>query len=592
MANSPYVSYNFLISIKPVLTDLSFISQLANGLEISEQQVSAGDYLNLDVSKLDNIQFVIDGSGQSTVLSYQGISYNTNETVNIINFKTSNYVFNGTGTSQISFTINNPSGNYGLSNSLVDLFRANDFMSISLIDPNTLTKQPLFTGIITSPISISYNSNGIVVVVNIESYMSLLDRLSLVQIQTDQYIKNNTESPEIINPIATQKLNFGDYLTKIFNETQIPLNNPTIYYERGTTDGEVEIIGVSNPTSSTNAKPSKPQQNTSPGTAIGSNTTLYVPTTPTASKLSCVNQTIYPYHKVFWCDNNGDFHITTLQTYFDTDQDWSFTIYEDYNSIQTLTQNSQQYGYTKISISGITIQTNTSTLYNREVMTLLGLDTFFNQTGPGGSTEKSRVSGSTFQNIIAIATMQNSDYFPRLVDLYNSTKAFVTNFTTQELNNNILTNPGLFNMANTKFTGNGLPGLKTIYTVNDNSNAITGLKSTDPSAQLRPYLVLYASRSLSENLFNDKLVTLNFDMNLAYNGSTGFKIIPLGQMVNLPSVTNNVFDQFTQMYCYGYELNFDLNSGCVVTLHLCKPFTYTALWCDQNSVFDKTSLGV
>ena len=582
MANSAFVSYSFQITIKPILTNLNFINQLTNNQEVTETQVSAGDYLNLNNSRIDNIQFTVDGKGQSTVLSYNGVPYNTSETVSIIKMATSNYIFNGTGSAQVTFTINNVTGYYGLDISLIDLFRANDFMSIELIDPITGSLQPLFTGVITSPIATTYNSNGIIVVVNIESYLSVLNRISLVQIQPDQYIKTSTGSTQPIIPIATQQLNFGDYLTKIFNETLIPLNNPTIYYEKGTTDTQTEAVGI---TPNTNTKSNKPQLNTNQGTAIGSNTTLYVPTTPTASKLSCINQTIYPYHKVFWCDNNGDFHITTLQTYFDDYNDWTFTINAEYDSQLTNSNN------IPISASSIDIHTNTSTIYNREVMTLLGITTLFNQTSPGSAgTNDGKTDSNSVQNIIAIATMQDSKYFPRLVDLYNSTKSFITNFTTQELNNNIITNPGLFNMASKKL--GGLPGLKSIYTVNDNSIQVNAVKATDPSSSMKPYLLLYSARSLAENLFNDKLVSINFDMNLAYNDGVGFKIIPLGQMVNLPSVTTNVFDQLSQMYCYGYELSFDLDSGCVVTLHLCKPFTYTALWCDQNSIFDETKLGV
>ena len=62
-----------------------------------------------------------------------------------------------------------------------------------------------------------------------------------------------------------------------------------------------------------------------------------------------------------------------------------------------------------------------------------------------------------------------------------------------------------------------------------------------------------------------------------------FRNIPLNQMVKVPDVYNNNFDGQTELFCYGFSLDWNMEQGSITTLNLCKPYVFTALWCDQTS---------
>ena len=560
---SNFVTYAFKITIYPILTNVNKLSELASGTSPSQIDVSSGNYLNIDGNDVDNIEILINGDGQNTILSYLNKKVQLPFNIYVLNFTVSNHVFNGNNFASLDLVLNNNSGYNTFSDPIIDLFRASDLIKIELQDPITGAITPLFKGSITSDLIVKYNVEGVNINISIESYINLLARTAVVQVQQDQYNGAITSS-NFIDPLVTKQLQLGLFLERIMNETTIVLGNQEINFWAGVTNNIQEDIGKQE----TMTDDYLNKYNISTGTALNQSTILYIPTSATTSKLTAINQVLYPYHKVFYCDNNGDFHITPLQNYFDTNNAWNFYIEDPIPN--------------GINASEVIVRTNTATIYNRDIVTLISLFAQFNQTNATGVNDK------TFNNIICLSTMQNKEYFPRLTELFQSTKCFNTNISTQELNQNIVQNPGLFNMINTLINTSGdgvIKGLKTIYDISSNSSQLNS--NNQQGDRLKNFISLYSSRSLAESLFNDKLVDITFDMNLAYIDNKGFRNIPLNQMVNIPTTKNNVFDGLQSMYCYGYSATFNISVGFVCTLHLCKPYTYTAFWCDSINNIDK-----
>ena len=50
---------------------------------------------------------------------------------------------------------------------------------------------------------------------------------------------------------------------------------------------------------------------------------MYIDTPPTDSRLTAILRSLYPYQRIFYVSNNGNFVVTPLQFYFDKTQNWA-----------------------------------------------------------------------------------------------------------------------------------------------------------------------------------------------------------------------------------------------------------------------------
>lgn len=113
----------------------------------------------------------------------------------------------------------------------------------------------------------------------------------------------------------------------------------------------------------------------------------------------------------------------------------------------------------------------------------------------------------------------------------------------------------------------------------DNGNA--NIKSGTVQDDMKFITSLYSARKLAENLFQDLLVDFTVPTVSTYMPTLNrFKKLPINQVVNIPQTNNKMFDNFTQMFCYGYSIRWN-QGGTTTTLNLCKPNTFTALWAAQ-----------
>lgn len=524
----------FLFTIEPILS---------KG-DPSEAGKSLNIYLDGEATPVDSIQIQISETEQITSLSYQNINIDTLDNIYITDFKCSNFLFEGEPGALINLTVTNinpASDGYDLSSPLIDLFREGDILRISMGVENLLTSTSnvdLFIGSINN-IDINYGNNGLNITLRVENLLNILARSAAVQTSDAEILDQ-----QFINPISASLYNFDNLLNSLLNETiiseAITSQNatPQIFYYRGVTDGVPELEAVGRE-----------------GSAISPNSDIYVFTPPTESKLNVILQTLYAYQRIFYIDNNGDFIITPLQNYFNEESNWRLGM----NNAGDL-----------IQCENINIAKNTSNIQNRTYVSILQIFQQFEYTNATGSDNKS--------NAYSVATT-NSDYFPRVRDFVDSGKYLQTMFGTQEINENIVQNAGLLNIAE---NFGAIEGLKTIINVDGNQGYITSNSELDP---IKYFTSLYAARSLSEQLFNDTHVVATMPTNLTFNPNLGtFRPIPLNELVYMPPVTNNVFDGISQYFCYGYELSYSRGNSANTTLFLTKPFTYTAFWCDNTEL--------
>lgn len=518
---------SFLITIEPILT---------NGNTTEVGKILS---INLDgvETLVDFIQIQINGTQQLISLFYQNISIFTLSNIYVLGFDCSNFLFAGNAGCSLQLTATNITSNsdgYDLSSPLIDLFREGDIVRISMGLPN-VQEVDLFIGSINN-IGINYSSNNLSINLRVENLLNILARSSAVQTSDNQQLNQ-----EFLNPITSQIYNFNNLLMGLLDETIIPQAitsagaSPSILYYRGITDGVPEIEAVGDQ-----------------GSAISVNSNIYAYTAPTESKLNVILQTLYAYQRIFYIDNSGNFIITPLQNYFNEANNWKLGM-QGSNDLIPLTE--------------ITIEKNTSNIQNRVFISILNILNQFNKSNVTGSNNKS--------NAYSVATT-NSVYFPRLTEYVDSGLYLQTLFSTQEINENILQNSGLLNIAQ---NFKNVQGLSSIINVDGNQTFITSNSELD---KLKYYTSLYAAKNLAEQLFNDTRITVTIPTNQTFNVATNrFRSIPLNELVYVPPVNNNVFDGLQQYFCYGYSLSYDRNDGAMTTLHLTKPFTYTALWADR-----------
>lgn len=524
----------FLITIEPVLTNGSNTTE-GNSLTL---------YLDGQATLVDSIQIQVGDLEQITSLSYQGITVATLSNVFVNGFDCGNFLFEGDTGADLDLTVTNVDLNndgYDLSSPLVDLFREGDIVRISMGVENLFTSNQnvdLYIGSINN-IVLDYNNKGFRIAIKLENFLSILSRSAAVQTSNAQELDD-----QFLNPITAQVYNFDNLLNKLLSETIIPQaitstnSAPSIIYYGGITDGVAEIEAAGNE-----------------GSAISPNSNIYAFTPPTDNKLNVILQTLYAYQRIFYIDNSGNFNITPLQNFFDENENWRFGM----DGTPDL-----------IPLSNIRIEKNTSNIQNRTFISILNIFLQFQQSNESGSNNKS--------NAYSVATTE-SDYFPRVVEFVKSGKYLQTLFGTQEINENLVQNSGLLNIA-TNF--NNIQGLTSIISIDGNQEFITSGSELDP---VKYFTALYAAKNLAEQLFNETRIIASVPVNLTYNISLSrFRNIPLNQLVYVPPVTNNIFDGIQQYFCYGYRMTYNRNDGANMDLYLTKPFTYCALWADSVEI--------
>jgi hypothetical protein len=529
------------ITIEPILT---------NGDPVN------GKYLTLGgIQRVDSIDFEIFGTQQRTYLYDNGIpvyyypnGINSGSSINSLDnynpivftrFHVSNNIFNPIGRVEFGLVINSGNGKNLFASPFCDLFRAGDIIRVYYFTPESPALQPLFVGEIETPIIIS-DGSGTTISFTAGYLPNILQRSQMVQTQSDQVINGL-----LLTSIAPTNIQFGDLLEKLLDETYISQTITETQYFGGITNGVSEQIASGLPNVNT------PQ--TTKGSAINADSWVFAITVPTGTKLDCILQILYPYQRVFYVAPSGDFIITPLTTFFDETENWVVDLFGSPNAIPLL---------------GIRTERNTALLQNRAYCTFNQLFTEFNTSSPNSTQSNSAFS---------IATPPQN-LFPRAYDFVQSTLGLQTIFDIETFDPNaILQNSGILNTAINM--ANGVTGMVSVLNIdNKNSNIVNPNSNLD---WIKYLMSLYASRKLAESLFEDLIVDINMATLATYSTELGrFREIPLNQMVKMPSVNNNNFDGQQELFCYGFSLDWG-SGGSITTLNLCKPYVFTALWCDE-----------
>jgi len=522
-----------------------------------------GKYLVLGgTHRIDTIIFQISGDSQQTFLSYKGqrifyypndiqsLSFNINyNSIVIQSFNVSGNILDPTGMIQMKIRINDNQGKNIFASPLCDLFRPDDIMRISYGTSNNISGfqqgnnlQQLFVGSIESPLNIVSDMEGTLITLNIGYLPNILARSQLVQTESNQTVDGTVLVSQV------QQYQFGELINKLIDETYISQTTTSIQYYRGVTNNVSEVIASGKPNLNT------PKSTT--GSAINDQSWIFAATPPTGFKLDCLLQILYPYQRVFYVDPLGNFVITPLSTYFDPIENWEVDLFGDPNLIP---------------ISGISLTKNTSLMQNRAYCTFNQFFTEFNNSSNTGDNNSS--------SPYSIATPPQN-IFPRAYDFVQSGLALQTLFDIESVDpSNILQNSGILNTAVNMTTG--VTGMKCVLNI-DNEN--TQITNSNTNLNWVKYLMsIYASRKLAASLFQDMAVNISIPTVSTYSSDLGrFRNIPLNQMVKVPPLNNNNFDGLTELFCYGFNLSWNLDTGSITTLNLCKPYVFTALWCDST----------
>jgi hypothetical protein len=516
----------------------------------------SGKFLTLGgIQRIDSIDFEISGTQQRTYLYNDGIPVyyypdgtNSDSSINSLDnynpiifteFFVSNNIFNPVGRVGFSVIINSGNGKNLFASPFCDLFRAGDIIRVYYFTPESAGIQQLFVGEIETP-EIDSDLSGTRITFTAGYLPNILQRSQMVQTQSDQVINGLT-----LTSIAPTNIQFDDLLSKLLDETYINQTISETQYFGGITDGVSEQIAI--------GKPDTAHPSATKGSALNADSWVFAITVPTGTKLDCILQILYPYQRVFYVDTKGDFIITPLTTFFDETENWKVDLFGDPDAIPLL---------------GIKTIKNTALLQNRAYCTFNQLFTEFNQSNPNSTQSNSAFS---------IATPPQ-DLFPRAYDFVQSTLGLQTIFDIEAFDGNaILQNSGILNTAINMV--NGVTGMVSVLNIDNQNSHIT---NTDSKLDFVKYLMsLYASRKLAESLFEDLLVDINMATISTYSTELGrFRQLPLNQMVQMPLVNNNNFDGQPQLFCYGFNLRWGAN-GSITTLNLCKPYVFTALWCDS-----------
>jgi len=529
----------------------SFLITITPNLNNSDTQRS-GQSLVISGFKdaITSVQILISGNKQITTICHQDSIIAEFEGIYIKSFSFENFITEQHGSAFLDITVVNYAGiiseinkfsqvvnsNYDLASPFIDLFQAGYIVSMIMFnDGEYSVETPLFVGAI-GDIEVDYDSNNIDISIPVESFLTILNRSACVQTSSN---RQDSDGKDFLNTITAKSYNFNDLLQTFLNETIVFQSLSNIQYYKA--PDEIEAIGNN-------------------GSAISNKSTIFVNTAPTSSKLKAITEALYPYQRVFYVNNQGEFIITPLQAYYDDDSEWDFTFNNESSCI---------------SGAKISVKKSTSSIQNRSFISIFQIFTQFN---PSNATGDDKSTKKTNAYAIAIPNKE-TNYYPRLTQFIESGEYLQTLFATQEINKNLIQNSGLLNIA---INFNNVSGLvNKAITVNGNQNYIT--TTDEDSNKIKYYVTLYAAKALAEQLFSETKVTIRVPTNLTYHQRLArFRDMPLNQLVTLPYTENNLFDNIPQYFCYGYKLTYNIEEGAMTELYLTKPYTYTALWSDEK----------
>jgi hypothetical protein len=392
----------------------------------------------------------------------------------------------------------------------------NDFVTINeVINGNSST---LFRGYIESRelVHAGESTKITIQVANILKQLNMCKTVNTV----------NEQSTFSINSTATNEGTFKTFLNLIFQDTLV-----TQSYS-----GEVANVAILK------------GQNEADSVALSPSTNVYAFYDSTMSRWQTLTRVIYPYQRICYQDINSIINIAPLTV---VPSSWAFSFGNKINPISKNVIPYTSFGY--VSNGGKTS--------NRQISTLL--------TMPVNTTELT-YTPSDYANVVSLVTPLQK-YFPRQVQLLQSGAAVYTNYTQEDVlgdtgkNSNVLANIASLSTGNSLSQSVGVV-LSTAY------QAQTPLSNNPNSDTLDPTRILYnyAIRDMAQNLVDETIITVSCFRDMSAD------TIPLGKMVDINAPVG--IGNLASYYCRGFELSHESKKGTVLTLRLCKPYTYTGYW--------------
>jgi hypothetical protein len=539
-------------------------------------------------TKINKIIFDINGTANTQTMILQSdngdVSANYTQVVLDMPLNIDFSIFNPLSTASLMFRLKNSSISYSggsdnapnFTDPILDIFRGGDIMTISLYNslaPNII--QTVFTGRIERSQIISTNQ-GTTIPISLGGYSNILAQSMLV---------NNSEEQNIQGTLAnemSQPLQLGDLISQLVDETYLATLGVGIDFYGGITNSQSEVVSTSKVSVVKDANGEVSSISASSGSALIYDSWLFVSTPPTSNKMQTILQAIYPYQRVFYVDLVGRLVITPLQAYFDSDEAWNF----DIAGLAT-DENGNLDTTSYVPIMGMSRSSNTAIISNRVLCTLAQALVQFKLVS-GSSTNQATVP----QSIIT----PPKAFFPRAYEMVASQLGMQTIINVQSVDSDsICYNAGLLNTMLFISQGNSIPGLQTPYPIDGNQASLQVKGSNTVFEPIKYCTASYGLRSLAESLKDDMLIEITIPIKYTYLPSKNtFRTIPINQLVILPPTSNNVFDGLRQYFCYGFKIQLDKDqngaSFQLLTLRLCKPYTYTGLWCDKIELIDSADL--
>lgn len=521
---------NISIIIKP--TFYNGDSDYTTGGKVNINNV--GEFTSLQ------IKIVSDNSGSKhNVSAYKGNKEYPLDGLYFIGGKWSVDITNDVASGgSLSFIINEPSifqklYMTSLDSPYIDFFQGGFIVSI-LTD-----SEALFTGVIDKRPSPKYGNKGIIFHVPLVSYTKKLN--DSIGVQT---LSERTDGKEELITIVSKRYNFDDLLQQFIDSTVLKnaLVN-TNYYQA-------------------------PQENPvgSGGTAIGKSSNIYIYSNPQDSKYNILMTSLYPYQRLFYTDGAGDFTITPMQYYYDTEQSWDISLMPQ-----------QDNNTSVIQLKDIDTDLNDCNIHNRVLVTWHNIFVTFNFSDPTGKENQ-------YATAYTIAT-PNTEYFPRMAELVANGNNLQTKNVVNVPNANMLLDPAMLTILSAYDNLDNVSGLvnKTAL-IDGNLEEVTNVNAD--YNRLKYYLNFVALREMALILARETMISVTIDYNMIYHDKLNtHRKIPLNQIVKLSVGTSNrLFAGLQEFYCYKYEFEFNVISASVIKLYLIKPYTFMGLWSEEQVI--------
>ena len=261
------------------------------------------------------------------------------------------------------------------------------------------------------------------------------------------------------------------------------------------------------------------------------------------SRLETIQQTLQPYQRIIYQDASGMIRIEPLSV--GNTSKFSF----DLNS------NSKE-GYTKWL--SYTYSDRSAAVANRSYCSLL----------PIGINMSGLNEGSA--SVVSVTTPSSGNgSFKRSEELLNSKQFEQSINYTCDLSTEMVTDPTLmtYYSADSKGLTAALSGNSPL--------TFPGLPESNNNTTAGNVTKIFSQLALARAMFNS--AQLSIDLPYVSAGGESF---PLGEMVQIhaPFLTPVV-----SWFCYGCSYSFSPSKGSILTLRLCKPYSYNAYWTSNLS---------